>query len=84
MIVIHNEAWCSLIRTIYSVLETTPRILLKEIILVDDKSQIDQRPEVGQKLDDFIEENFDPLLGEGYVRILRQPERLGLIQASSF
>ena len=73
-----------MIRTIYSVLETTPRILLKEIILVDDKSQIDQRPEVGQKLDDFIEENFDPILGEGYVRILRQPERLGLIQVSSF
>lgn len=73
-----------MIRTIYSVLETTPRILLKEIILVDDKSQIDQRPEVGRKLDDFIEENFDPILGEGYVRILRQPERLGLIQVSSF
>ena len=76
----HNEAWCSLLRTVYSVLETTPKILLKEIILVDDKSDVENRPEVGQQLDDFIEENFDPVLGQGFVRILRQPERLGLIQ----
>ena len=76
----HNEAWCSLLRTVYSVLETTPKILLKEIILVDDKSDVENRPVVGQQLDDFIEENFDPVLGQGFVRILRQPERLGLIQ----
>lgn len=35
----HDEAWSTLLRTVHSVLDTAPRALLKEIILVDDLSQ---------------------------------------------
>ena len=31
IIVFHNEAWCTLLRTIYSVLHTTPKVLLREV-----------------------------------------------------
>ena len=30
IIVFHNEAWCTLLRTIYSVLHTTPKVLLRK------------------------------------------------------
>lgn len=35
----HDEAWPTLLRTVHSILDTTPRALLQEIILVDDLSQ---------------------------------------------
>ncbi len=38
IIAFYNEAWSTLLRTIHSVLETTPAILLKDIILIDDYS----------------------------------------------
>ena len=38
IIIFHNEAWCTLLRTVHSVLETSPKVALVEIILVDDAS----------------------------------------------
>ncbi|XP_008635764.1 PREDICTED: polypeptide N-acetylgalactosaminyltransferase 12 [Corvus brachyrhynchos] len=38
VIAFYNEAWSTLLRTVHSVLETSPDILLEEVILVDDYS----------------------------------------------
>ncbi|CAL1606123.1 unnamed protein product [Knipowitschia caucasica] len=71
IIVFHNEAWSTLLRTVYSVLYTSPSQLLKEIILVDDAS-------VAEHLKDKLEQHVSELK---IVRVVRQLERKGLITA---
>uniref|UniRef100_A0A8C4QAW9 Polypeptide N-acetylgalactosaminyltransferase n=1 Tax=Eptatretus burgeri TaxID=7764 RepID=A0A8C4QAW9_EPTBU len=69
IIVFHNEAWSTLLRTVYSVMYSSPAILLKEILLVDDASKYLKTP-----LDEYVKQF-------GIVRVLRQKERKGLINA---
>ncbi|CAF3858812.1 unnamed protein product [Rotaria sp. Silwood2] len=76
IIVFKNERWSPVLRTVYSVLNRSPKHLLKEVILVDDQSDIE---EMGQRLDDYCEEHFGEL-----VRVLRSPTRLGLIKAKNY
>lgn len=72
VIVYHNEAWSTLIRTVWSVITRTPRELLKEIILVDDFSSMEH---LGKKLSDYVKELPVP------VKLASTLSRVGLIQA---
>nr|XP_033771649.1 polypeptide N-acetylgalactosaminyltransferase 6-like [Geotrypetes seraphini] len=71
IIIFHNEAFSTLLRTVYSVLATVPRFLLLEIILVDDAST---NEDLQKTLDEYLRQL--PL-----VKLLRQPARKGLVGA---
>ncbi|CAG2204784.1 GALNT [Mytilus edulis] len=69
------DEWPSiLIRTVYSIINRTPRHLLQEIILVDDYSQF---VELKSLLDNYISKKFP----KGLVKLIRNPTREGLIKA---
>ncbi|NXJ14765.1 GALT6 acetylgalactosaminyltransferase, partial [Odontophorus gujanensis] len=71
VIVFHNEAWSTLLRTVYSVLHASPAALLREIILVDDAST-----------DEYLKDELDHYVKQlQIVRVVRQAERKGLITA---
>ncbi len=72
IIIFHNEAWTTLLRTIWSVIDRSPNELIKEIILVDDMSTWSflKRP-----LDDYIE--TIPVC----IKLIRNAKREGLIRA---
>ncbi|XP_071102414.1 polypeptide N-acetylgalactosaminyltransferase 13-like isoform X1 [Haliotis cracherodii] len=72
VIVFHNEAWSTLLRTVHSIINRSPRQLLQEIILVDDASEKDH---LGKDLDDYAKTLSVK------VKVLRSFERTGLIRA---
>ncbi|XP_069075659.1 polypeptide N-acetylgalactosaminyltransferase 1 isoform X2 [Pleurodeles waltl] len=72
VIVFHNEAWTTLLRTVHSVINRSPRHLLEEVILVDDASERDflKRP-----LENYARNLKVP------VHVIRMEQRSGLIRA---
>ena len=72
IIVFHNEAWSTLLRTVHSVIGRSPRDLLREIILVDDASE---RSFLGRPLDEYVALLLVP------TRVVRIEERTGLIRS---
>ncbi|XP_007258916.1 polypeptide N-acetylgalactosaminyltransferase 12 [Astyanax mexicanus] len=71
VIAFYNEAWSTLLRTVHSVLETSPDLLLNEVILVDDYSD---REHLKQPLEDYI-------ASLRKVRLIRATKREGLVRA---
>merc|ERR1719414_659340 len=72
IVIFHNEAWSTLIRTVYSVINRSPSHLVKEIILVDDASTLDH---LGQRLEDAVKRMGKKVL------LVRQLRRGGLMLA---
>ncbi|XP_010070724.1 PREDICTED: polypeptide N-acetylgalactosaminyltransferase 13 [Pterocles gutturalis] len=72
VIVFHNEAWSTLLRTVSSVINRSPRRLLAEIILVDDASE---REFLKASLENYVKSL------EVSVKIIRMEQRSGLIRA---
>lgn len=72
IIVFHNEPWSLLVRTIWGVVNNSPHELIREIILVDDASELDH---LDKPLDDYVA--LMPLR----VRRVRTEKREGLARS---
>ncbi|CAL8108332.1 unnamed protein product [Calicophoron daubneyi] len=72
IIVFHNEAWSTLLRTVNSVIDRSPRNLLQEIILVDDASTDAQ---LGEPLERYLKNLPVPC------HVERMGNRSGLVRA---
>ncbi|XP_059169601.1 polypeptide N-acetylgalactosaminyltransferase 1-like [Physella acuta] len=70
----HNEWPSLLLRTVYSVINRSPRHSIREILLVDDGSTLD---ELKDELERYICQHFPA----GLVKVVRMSERGGLIKA---
>jgi len=71
-----HEELMTLLRTVHSVVDRTPVELLHEVLLVDDANDVD--------IASNLTEHFERQSLTDKVRVLRAPERLGLIRARIF
>lgn len=76
IIVFHNEAWSTLVRTVHSIINTSPQHLLAEILLVDDASN---RTFLNKPLEYYMN-NLGSVRGVN-IKIIRSRERIGLIKS---
>jgi len=74
IIIFHNEAWSTLLRSIHSVISRSPPGLVSEIILVDDASE-SEHSHLGRELEEYVD--VLPVI----VRVVRSNVRIGLIKA---
>ncbi|CAF1511272.1 unnamed protein product [Adineta ricciae] len=72
VLVFHDEGWSTLVRTFHSVINTSPKALLKDVILVDDFS-VDR--DITVRLPEYIKK------WNGLVKYVRTKERVGLVEA---
>eukprot|EP00108_Taenia_solium_P004930 TsM_000408800 transcript=TsM_000408800 gene=TsM_000408800 len=74
ILIFFNEPFRLIIRTVFSVVNRSPPALLKEVILLDDGST---QNDLLNNLDKFVKDTWP----DGIVRIVRLPQRTGLIRA---
>ncbi|XP_070566323.1 polypeptide N-acetylgalactosaminyltransferase 1-like [Ptychodera flava] len=72
IVVFHNEAWSTLLRTTHSIINRSPREYLAEVILVDDAST---QEHLKKPLDDYVAKLEVP------VHVERMETRSGLIRS---
>ncbi|KAK6195672.1 hypothetical protein SNE40_001053 [Patella caerulea] len=72
VIIFHNDALTMILRTVHSIINRSPKSMLKEIILVDDFSYY---PDLGVDLDKYVSK-LSPL-----VRVIRNDKREGLVRS---
>jgi len=74
ILVFHNEGWSTLLRTVHSVINRSPPSLLHEVVLVDDKSELEH-------LHSDLDKELAKPYYQGKVKVVRNKEREGLIRA---
>merc|ERR550519_2172988 len=72
ILVFHNEGWSTLLRTVHSIINRSPPQFLHEIVLVDDKSEMDH---LHQQLEDLLKQEY-----YRKVKLVRNEQREGLIR----
>ena len=73
ILVFHNEGWSTLFRTVNSVINRSPPQFLHEVVLVDDKSELEH-------LHEQLEEELKKIY-YSKVKLVRNGEREGLIRS---